>query len=162
MSWIESGRAVCLVERVGQGKAITAIDVSAFTNKEIAKGIGWTGNPDQLVSALIESGWMTPDKILLGNGVMSGHAEGITFQRESIKARRMRMAPRKDVFDRDGRRCVYCGSRDNLTLDHVVPYSLGGDESMDNLVTCCRSCNSRKGARTPEEAGMIIKPLRGC
>jgi hypothetical protein len=54
---------------------------------------------------------------------------------------------RDAVFARDNYQCVTCGSRQNLTLDHIVPVSLGGSGDIANLQTMCRSCNSRKGAR---------------
>ena len=69
------------------------------------------------------------------------------------------------VKQRDGNRCRYCGKEVNLqdrksddggTYDHVIPISQGGDESLGNIVLCCRSCNSKKGARTPEAAGMNL------
>jgi 5-methylcytosine-specific restriction endonuclease McrA len=64
---------------------------------------------------------------------------------------------RQNVFKRDGNSCVYCGSTKDLTLDHVMPRSRGGRTSWDNLVTACKSCNSRKGDNTPEEANMLLK-----
>jgi len=69
---------------------------------------------------------------------------------------------RQNIFRRDGHRCVYCGSYDDLTLDHVLPKSRGGITSWDNLVTACRRCNARKGDYTPEEAYMKLpkKPVR--
>ena len=69
---------------------------------------------------------------------------------------------RHNIFKRDGNRCVYCGSRDNLTIDHVVPKAKGGRDTWYNLVTACQSCNSKKGALTPEKAGlnMTHKPFR--
>jgi 5-methylcytosine-specific restriction endonuclease McrA len=57
----------------------------------------------------------------------------------------------KEVFTRDLFRCVYCHSSEKLTLDHIIPKSRGGGHSVENLVTCCASCNSKKGARTPQE-----------
>lgn len=60
-------------------------------------------------------------------------------------------AYQEEVFARDGYACVYCGSPLNLTLDHIIPQSRGGSHEPVNLCTCCRSCNSSKGARTPEE-----------
>jgi 5-methylcytosine-specific restriction endonuclease McrA len=57
---------------------------------------------------------------------------------------------RRDVFLRDGNRCVYCGQVfeiDELTVDHVQPRMRLGDASGGNLVTACRPCNVRKGSR---------------
>lgn len=51
------------------------------------------------------------------------------------------------VFDREGWRCVQCGSVEDLTLDHIYPWSLGGSDNEDNLQTLCKPCNSSKGAR---------------
>lgn len=64
---------------------------------------------------------------------------------------------RREVLKRDRHSCQYCGSTRNLTLDHVLPKSRGGSHSWDNVVTACSHCNSCKGDRTPQEAGMILK-----
>jgi len=60
------------------------------------------------------------------------------------------------IYSRDNHQCQYCGSIKNLTIDHVIPRSRGGDNSWNNLVTACMPCNTHKGDRTPEEWG---KPL---
>lgn len=60
------------------------------------------------------------------------------------------------IRERDGRACVYCGHTKYLTLDHLLPLSRGGDNDERNLAMACRPCNSKKGARTPEEAGMVV------
>ncbi len=72
---------------------------------------------------------------------------------------------RRNVFARDGNRCQYCGQRfstSELSLDHVLPRSQGGDMAWENIVCCCVACNSRKGGRTPQQAGMqlIREPKR--
>lgn len=69
---------------------------------------------------------------------------------------------RVNIFRRDGESCVYCGTHKDLTIDHVIPRSKGGIDSWENLVTACHSCNSKKGNRTPEEAGMTMlqKPFK--
>jgi 5-methylcytosine-specific restriction endonuclease McrA len=64
---------------------------------------------------------------------------------------------RKRLYRRDNNECVYCGSKKHLTLDHVLPKSRGGRNSWNNLVTCCTTCNMKKGNRTPEEAGMKLR-----
>jgi 5-methylcytosine-specific restriction endonuclease McrA len=69
---------------------------------------------------------------------------------------------RMGVFSRDNFTCQYCGSRkQNLTLDHVHPRHMGGLHVWENLVTCCSSCNLRKGNKSVEESGfkMSKKPF---
>ena len=60
---------------------------------------------------------------------------------------------------RDDHRCQYCSDAfptSELTFDHVVPVAQGGRKDWENIVTCCVSCNRRKGGRTPAEAGMHL------
>lgn len=64
---------------------------------------------------------------------------------------------RNRIYKRDGNQCVYCGSSKNLTLDHIMPKSRGGNNDWMNLVTSCMKCNLKKGNRTPEEARMPMK-----
>jgi 5-methylcytosine-specific restriction endonuclease McrA len=65
---------------------------------------------------------------------------------------------RRNVFQRDGHACQYCGLRgEMLSIDHVLPRSRGGVDAWENVTTACLPCNVRKGNRTPREAGM---PLR--
>src|SRR5678816_4130988 len=63
------------------------------------------------------------------------------------------------LFARDRQLCAYCGKRyliRDLSRDHVVPVSRGGRDSWTNTVTACRSCNTRKGGRSPEQAHMPL------
>jgi len=53
---------------------------------------------------------------------------------------------RQLVINRDGC-CQRCGTEDNLSVDHIVPRKLGGDDSLSNLEVLCASCNSSKGGR---------------
>ncbi len=66
---------------------------------------------------------------------------------------------RRNIYARDRGRCHYCGksfpSRE-LTIDHVVPRSLGGKDQWENLVSACSNCNARKGGRTPQGANMRL------
>jgi 5-methylcytosine-specific restriction endonuclease McrA len=72
------------------------------------------------------------------------------------------MLSRQNIFKRDNHKCVYCGSHQNLTLDHVLPRSRGGNASWTNLVTACKLCNAKKGDNLPEEVGMPLpyKPYK--
>jgi len=70
-----------------------------------------------------------------------------------------RTPSRLAIFYRDMFICQYCGkvcSDREVTIDHIIPKSRGGDWSWENLVTCCARCNQLKGGRTPEEAGMQL------
>jgi 5-methylcytosine-specific restriction endonuclease McrA len=72
-----------------------------------------------------------------------------------------RKITRRAVFARDDWTCQYCGSRSNLTVDHVVPRSKGGPSSWDNIVASCAPCNRRKGNASPTQAGMnLSRPPR--
>lgn len=55
------------------------------------------------------------------------------------------------VLSRDNYTCVYCGSTDNLHVDHAIPLVHGGSSEVENLVTACRECNCGKSGRTVEE-----------
>ncbi len=72
---------------------------------------------------------------------------------------------RRNLFKRDHHTCQYCGAQpgpDQLTIDHVIPRSMGGTSSWTNCVLACVECNKRKADRTPEQAGMRLRrpPVR--
>jgi hypothetical protein len=63
------------------------------------------------------------------------------------------------LFARDRNVCAYCGGHFpelELTVEHILPVSRGGRHEWTNVVTACRSCNTRKGNRRPEEARMPL------
>ncbi len=69
---------------------------------------------------------------------------------------------RFNVFLRDRFSCQYCGSDEELTFDHVVPKSRGGQTRWDNVVAACSPCNLRKANAMPKACGMYPqqKPYR--
>jgi 5-methylcytosine-specific restriction endonuclease McrA len=71
-----------------------------------------------------------------------------------IKPSRQPAFTRFNVFLRDRFTCQYCGAREELTFDHVIPRSKGGMTTWDNVVAACSACNLRKGDRLPREAHM--------
>ncbi len=114
-----------------------------------------------------------------GNGELSGNGDGSGQAPDWLRTVRHRvLAPRvirllhfdqlprlsvrlnrKSLFARDENRCQYCGrefSVSQLSFDHVTPRSRGGRTIWENVVTCCLACNSKKGDRTPREAGMDL------
>jgi 5-methylcytosine-specific restriction endonuclease McrA len=67
---------------------------------------------------------------------------------------------RRNIFKRDHNTCQYCGARpgtEELSIDHVIPRSLGGTSTWDNCVLACVDCNARKANRTPEQARMRLR-----
>jgi len=83
---------------------------------------------------------------------------------DRIPKRHVRFS-RYNIYARDKSTCQYCGRklpRHELNLDHVIPRSLGGMSTWENVVCSCHECNRRKGGRTPEDAGMALlyKPVR--
>ncbi|MEZ5839206.1 MAG: HNH endonuclease [Hyphomicrobiales bacterium] len=61
---------------------------------------------------------------------------------------------RFNVFLRDRFQCQYCGSRDDLTFDHLIPRAKGGRTTWENVVTACAPCNLRKGDKLPRQVDM--------
>jgi len=75
-----------------------------------------------------------------GQIIERAHAKDY-YKRQSIP-----MSVRRTVYERDGYKCVECGVLTGLSLDHVVPVSSGGDNSLGNLRTLCLTCNLKKGS----------------
>jgi len=75
--------------------------------------------------------WRWHDKLYLGGSIRS---EEWTFRSREVK-------------ERDGRRCVMCGSDRPLQTDHIVPLSQGGSNEMENLQTLCKRCHEKKTGR---------------
>jgi len=72
---------------------------------------------------------------------------------------------RRNIFARDKNTCQYCGQKfptSELSLDHIIPRSIGGKAIWENIVCSCVKCNTRKGGRTPKLANLklIRKPVK--
>ncbi len=63
---------------------------------------------------------------------------------------------RFNVFLRDKFTCQYCGDKKDLTFDHLLPKSKGGETNWENVVTACSICNVKKGGRLYNKSGMIL------
>jgi len=64
---------------------------------------------------------------------------------------------RQNIFKRDNFECQYCGTKRDLTIDHVIPRAKGGADTWTNLVTACKKCNAKKGNHTLEGANMVLR-----
>jgi len=101
-------------------------------------------------------------KISYGSGYMD-HPSVIRMKYPVNRSLGKTIFSKKLVMRRDNYSCAYCGKKlknNDLTIDHILPKSLGGKNTFLNCVTACFPCNSRKGNRALEETGMtlLIKP----
>ena len=98
------------------------------------------------------------------------HGVSITFKLPSVirllryqdQAALRPCRSRAQHYARDDHRCQYCGDgfpTSELTFDHVVPVAQGGRKDWENIVSCCVTCNRKKGGRTPAEAGMHLRRM---
>jgi 5-methylcytosine-specific restriction endonuclease McrA len=68
---------------------------------------------------------------------------------------------RKNLFLRDQHECQYCSKQfvnEQLTIDHVIPRSLGGGTSWTNCVAACKKCNGMKGNKLMKPIREAVKP----
>ncbi|HEY9612200.1 HNH endonuclease [Allocoleopsis sp.] len=115
--------------------------------------------------ALLVTGKAEPLDFTSGKGIAVHSPSVVLLVPEHIRLtitdreRVWRVPPvnRREVLRRDKHTCQYCGSTKHLTLDHVIPRSKGGKHTWDNVVIACERCNSRKGDRTPQQAGMTLR-----
>lgn len=77
-----------------------------------------------------------------------GSFTDMSIASDSIRKRTFRGKFKKRILDRDNNKCVLCPRTDQLTLQHVRPYSGGGETSFRNLVTLCEPCNQNMGAES--------------
>lgn len=87
------------------------------------------------------------------------HSPSVLRLKSHIKRPRPQLKlSRRSVFARDNYACQYCGHRgSDLTVDHVIPRRLGGPSTWENLVCCCKRCNSKKGDKSLAQVGFILE-----
>jgi len=130
------------VRLIGWQKAICLL----YTQKAVAPG----GYDHEVAIRTIDDFFYLPTALVLKNYVR-------------IPYYTMRPT-RKNVFRRDSYTCQYTGERLALrdaTIDHIIPTSRGGKNTWENMVTCSRMVNQRKGDRDLQESGFkLIRPAR--
>lgn len=81
-----------------------------------------------------------------------------------VKWKRVLFPTKHNIWERDKYTCCYSGrrlSREEVTVDHIVPSSKGGENTWLNLVTCAADINRKKGDKLLEDSGLklIYKPF---
>jgi hypothetical protein len=112
-----------------------------FIPAEIPAQLG-CADAELLTGKLVGAGLWKPHD---DGWVMLGEHELFRFGPLQLSRKHIPLELRRRVYERDGWKCMRCGTGNHLSLDHIIPYSLGGNDEESNLQTLCRSCNSRKG-----------------
>lgn len=81
----------------------------------------------------------------------------VVVLKDYVKPQKRVAFTRFNLFLRDEFCCQYCGSRGELTFDHVIPRAAGGITSWENIVAACVPCNLRKGSKSLRHAGMSLR-----
>ncbi len=101
--------------------------------KKNASGTYFVGD-DELASEILFRAILAEKRHVLPNG-------------GAQRTRSIPQSVRHEVYQRDGGRCVQCGSVQNIHFDHIIPFSRGGANSVENIQLLCASCNLDKGDR---------------
>ncbi|MGI9612312.1 MAG: HNH endonuclease [Acidimicrobiales bacterium] len=106
---------------------------------------------DEKVDVLADTGE------IIGSATLSVAVPSVIRLRYYVKVPYKRTAPlsRRAVFARDQGKCQYCG-RSAESIDHVIPRSKGGAHAWDNVVACCRRCNTYKGDRLLDNCSLKL------
>ena len=81
----------------------------------------------------------------------------VVVLKDYVKPQKRVAFTRFNLFLRDGFLCQYCGSKGDLTFDHVVPRASGGVTRWENVVAACSRCNLKKGSKSLRRAGMSLR-----
>ncbi|TRD18874.1 HNH endonuclease [Palleronia caenipelagi] len=81
----------------------------------------------------------------------------VVVLKDYVKPQKRVAFTRFNLFLRDEFRCQYCGSKGDLTFDHVVPRARGGRTSWENVVAACSPCNLSKGSRSLRQSGLSLR-----
>ena len=102
---------------------------------------------DNLHIRTVKKRYKLPSVVVLLKYIFLPHRKGITLNK-------------KNLYLRDKGKCQYCDrklSKNEATIDHVVPQKYGGKSKWENVVLSCGKCNSKKGHKTLKQAGLELK-----
>jgi len=86
----------------------------------------------------------TLEVVLLCRNCAEKEGLSVEHNEEVVKSRRISEEVSDSVWNRDGGKCVQCGSNENLEFDHIIPFSKGGANTKRNIQLLCESCNRAK------------------
>lgn len=131
-----------------RGLWVTTLSWSCAQRKDIVPSslVSLVGGSEVEIGELVATGLWEP--IDEANGAWRIHDWSSLYVSDHRRAH-VPAEVRRAVYGRDGHACLNCGSGDRLTIDHIVPRSLGGDDDLANYQTLCLSCNSRKRDAVP-------------
>jgi hypothetical protein len=72
-------------------------------------------------------------------------SEELLYNLEAITSSEAKRKWRKSIKEKWNYQCAYCGSEEDLTLDHITPRSKGGSNRVTNVLCACKQCNNSKG-----------------
>jgi len=72
-------------------------------------------------------------------------SDELLYNLEAVTGSEARRKWRQSIKEKWNYECAYCGSEENLTLDHITPRSKGGSDRVTNILCACHSCNQSKG-----------------
>jgi hypothetical protein len=72
-------------------------------------------------------------------------SDELLYNLEAVTGSEAKRKWRQSIKEKWNYECAYCGSEENLTLDHITPRSKGGSEKVTNILCACHSCNHSKG-----------------
>jgi len=137
-------------QALGFWMMLGAYDV-AYPGYDIPKGARrMFGGKPRDVRLLLELGFLRESNAHWRLGY-EGDLWSVIYSREGYR-QPIPGSVRAIVMERDEYACVICSATDDLTLDHIIPWSHGGEDSVKNLRVLCRSCNSRRGNRVEVDA----------
>ena len=90
---------------------------------------------------------------------MSIRIPSVVVLKDFVKPQKRVAFTRFNLFLRDEFRCQYCGTKAELTFDHVIPRARGGITSWENVVAACAPCNLRKGSRSLRQSGLSLRKV---
>jgi len=154
----ESGVAHCIYCGMSNAQIAKHYSTSLQTIKnKITSVMGKIGTRDRTILAIWwaryaiygnERPVYSPDKRA---GIYNHHALAL----KSAGGSGVTKKQRSEILQINGGICECCGAKSNLTIDHVVPLSVGGENSPDNCQVLCRSCNSKKGKKSTDYRKLV-------